>query len=85
MENPDLVLQETGSRPTYSRLNYVPSGDTLCRDAISSLELHKIVYLDNSQLISLGPLYLLESELVVKTANWIVGFCSIDINVNEIR
>ena len=25
MENPDLVLQETGSRPTYSCLNYVPS------------------------------------------------------------
>ena len=37
MENPDLVLQETGSRPTYSRLNYVLSGDTLRRDAISSL------------------------------------------------
>ena len=37
MENPVLVLQETGSRPTYSRLNYVPSGDTLRRDAISSL------------------------------------------------
>ena len=36
MENPDLVLQETGSRPTCSRLNYVPSGDTLRRDAISS-------------------------------------------------
>ena len=36
MENPDLVLQETGSRPTYSRLNYVPSGDTLRRDVISS-------------------------------------------------
>ena len=36
MENPDLVLQETGSRPTYSRLNYVPSGDTLRQDAISS-------------------------------------------------
>ena len=36
MANPDLVLQETGSRPTYSRLNYVPSGDTLRRDAISS-------------------------------------------------
>ena len=36
MENPDLVLQETGSRPTYSHLNYVPSGDTLRRDAISS-------------------------------------------------
>ena len=39
MENPDLVLQETGSRPTYSRLNYVPSGDTLRRDAISSFYL----------------------------------------------
>ena len=39
MENPDLVLQETGSRPTYSRLNYVPSGDTLRRDAISSSDL----------------------------------------------
>ena len=39
MENPDLVLQETGSRPTYSRLNYVPSGDTLRRDAISSLNM----------------------------------------------
>ena len=38
MENPDLVLQETGSRPTYSRLNYVPSGDTLRRDAISSFD-----------------------------------------------
>ena len=37
MENPDLVLQETGSRPTYSRLNYVPSGDTLRQDATSSL------------------------------------------------
>ena len=37
MENPDLVLQETGSRPTYSRLNYVPSGDTLRRAAVSSL------------------------------------------------
>ena len=37
MENPDLVLQETGLRPTYSRLNYVPSGDTLHQDAISSL------------------------------------------------
>ena len=36
MENPDLVLQETGSRSTYSRLNYVPSGDTLRRDAFSS-------------------------------------------------
>ena len=36
MENPDLVLQETGSRPTYSRLNYVPSEDTLRQDAISS-------------------------------------------------
>ena len=31
-----MVLQETGSRPTYSRLNYVPSGDTLRRDVISS-------------------------------------------------
>ena len=39
MENPDLVLQETGSRPTYSRLNYVPSRDTLRRDAISSLHM----------------------------------------------
>ena len=39
MENPDLVLQETGSRPTYSRLNYVPSGDTLRLDAISSFSL----------------------------------------------
>ena len=38
MENPDLVLQETGTRPTYSRLNYVPSGDTLRRDAISSFK-----------------------------------------------
>ena len=38
MENPDLVLQETGSSPTHSRLNYVPSGDTLRRDAISSSE-----------------------------------------------
>ena len=37
MENPDLVLQETGSSPTHSRLNYVLSGDTLRRDAISSL------------------------------------------------
>ena len=36
MDNPDLVLQETGSRPTYSRLNYVPSGDTLRRAAVSS-------------------------------------------------
>ena len=36
MENPDLVFQETGSRPTYSCLNYVPSGDTLRRDEISS-------------------------------------------------
>ena len=36
MQNPDLVLQETGSRQTYSRLNYVPSGDTLRRDAISN-------------------------------------------------
>ena len=36
MENPDLVLQETGLSPTHSRLNYVPSGDTLRRDAISS-------------------------------------------------
>ena len=36
MENPDLVLQETGSSPTHSCLNYVPSGDTLRRDAISS-------------------------------------------------
>ena len=36
MENPDLVLQETGSRPTYSRLNYVPSRDTLRQAAISS-------------------------------------------------
>ena len=39
MENPDLVLQETGSRPTYSCLNYVPSGDTLRRDAISSYDI----------------------------------------------
>ena len=38
MENPDLVLQETGSSPTHSHLNYVPSGDTLCRDAISSYD-----------------------------------------------
>ena len=30
------MLQETGSSPTHSRLNYVPSGDTLRRDAISS-------------------------------------------------
>ena len=37
MENPDLVLQETGSSPTHSRLNYAPSGDTLRPDAISSL------------------------------------------------
>ena len=42
MENPDLVLQETGSSPTHSRLNYVPSGDTLRRDAISSYQwIHK--------------------------------------------
>ena len=39
MENPDLVPQETGSRPTYSRLNYVPSGDTLRRDTISSFKI----------------------------------------------
>ena len=39
MENPDLVLQETGSRPTYSCLNYVPSGDTLRRAAVSSFSL----------------------------------------------
>ena len=45
MENPDLVLQETGSRLTYSRLNYVPSGDTLRRDTISSVIIwkHKIL------------------------------------------
>ena len=44
MENPDLVLQETGSSPTHSRLNYVPSGDTLRRDAISSYKIfHQIV------------------------------------------
>ena len=42
MENPDLVLQETGSRLTYSRLNYVPSGDTLRRDAISSFYMEYI-------------------------------------------
>ena len=36
MENPDLVSQETGSRQTHSRLNYVPSGDTLRPDAIFS-------------------------------------------------
>ena len=41
MENPDLVLQETGSSPTHSRLNYVPSGDTQRRDAISSLNRNK--------------------------------------------
>ena len=45
MENLDLVLQETGSRPTYSRLNYVPSGDTLCRDAISSCTYVNSVYI----------------------------------------
>ena len=44
MENPDLVLQETGSRPTYSRLNYVPSGDTLRQDAISSC-IGKLIFL----------------------------------------
>ena len=37
MENPDLVLQETGSSLTHSRLNYVSFGDTLCRDAMSSV------------------------------------------------
>ena len=37
MENPDLVLQEKGSSSTHSRLNYVPSGDTLHRDTMSSL------------------------------------------------
>ena len=42
MENPDLVLQETGSSPTHSRLNYVPSGDTLRRDTISSLALFRL-------------------------------------------
>ena len=48
MENPDLVPQETGSRPTYLRLNYVPSGDTLRRDAISSffLFLKNVSYTD---------------------------------------
>ena len=44
MENPDLVLQETGSRPTYSRLNYVPSGDTLRQDTISSYYMMLLVY-----------------------------------------
>ena len=44
MENPDLVLQETGSRPTYSQLNYVPSGDTLRRDAISSSVYFSLIY-----------------------------------------
>ena len=44
MDNPDLVLQETGSRPTYSRLNYVPSGDTLRRDAISSFIIMKAIF-----------------------------------------
>ena len=39
MENPDLVPQETGSSPTHSRFNYVPSGDTLRRDAMSSCKL----------------------------------------------
>ena len=41
MENPDLVLQETGSRLTYSRLNYVPPWDTLRRAAISSFSEQK--------------------------------------------
>ena len=45
MENPDLVLQETGSRPTYSHLNYVPSGDTLRRDAITSYMYFYIIVL----------------------------------------
>ena len=49
MENPDLVLQETGSRPTYSRLNYVPSGDTLRRDAISSIDLKVFCFRTVSQ------------------------------------
>ena len=49
MENPDLVLQETGSRSTYSRLNYVPSGDTLRRDAISSLLLSLVFGLLQTQ------------------------------------
>ena len=47
MENPDLVLQETGSRPTYSRLNDVPFGDTLRRDAISSLFCQTYLFLWN--------------------------------------
>ena len=57
MENPDLVLQETGSRPTYSRLNYVPSGDTLRRDAISSVLLYRYSQVNinnnNSLLVSI--------------------------------
>ena len=36
MENPDLVFQETGSSPTHSRFNRVPSGDTLRQDVVSS-------------------------------------------------
>ena len=39
MENPDLVPQETGSSPTHSCFNYVLSGDTLRRDAMSSCKL----------------------------------------------
>ena len=47
IENPDLVLQETGSSPTHSRLNYVSSGDTLRRDAMSSFFL--IIFFNNSR------------------------------------
>ena len=59
MENPDLVLQETGSRPTYSRLNYVQSGDTLHRDAISSLILLQVY-----------PRFKIEIRLLISKSNF---------------
>ena len=79
MENPDLVLQETGSRPTYSRLNYVPSRDTLGRDAISSLLLILEVWdvKPTCRILWAGNL-LMWSDLTlspsIKVKRWFTGF-----------
>ena len=58
MENPDLVLQETGSSLTHSRFNHVPSGDTLRRDAMSSFEI-------------VLPFYFNYGKVIINASKWL--------------
>ena len=78
MENPDLVLQETGSSLTHSRLNYVPFGDTLRRDAISSFRTrsynHALLMATDQPLLTNWAIQpLMSAKMRISPVSWTVS------------